>query len=169
MTLALQEHSALHPASTMASGIHRMYVVFFVVSGVVYVLVLAAMLFAAWRKRAAETQRAEETPDAGASRAVLLATSVTVAVLFTVLVYDLALGRTFGHRAEHNALTIVVTGHQWWWDVQYQDTVPQNIVHTANEIHIPVGHMVVLKVQSHDVIHSFWAPSLGVKQDLIPG
>ena len=57
----------------------------------------------------------------------------------------------------------------WWWDVQYEDTVAQNTVHTANELHIPVKRVVVLKVQSHDVIHSFWAPSLGVKKDLIPG
>jgi cytochrome c oxidase subunit 2 len=40
---------------------------------------------------------------------------------------------------------------------------------TANEIHIPVGRPVVLKVQSRDVIHSFWAPNLQGKRDLIPG
>ena len=40
---------------------------------------------------------------------------------------------------------------------------------TANEIHMPVGRPVVLKVTSRDVIHSFWVPNLHGKRDLIPG
>jgi cytochrome c oxidase subunit 2 len=40
---------------------------------------------------------------------------------------------------------------------------------TANEIHIPVGTPIRLSLESADVIHSFWVPSLAGKQDLIPG
>ena len=40
---------------------------------------------------------------------------------------------------------------------------------TANEIHIPVGEPVLIKLESSDVIHSFWVPSLTGKLDLIPG
>ena len=40
---------------------------------------------------------------------------------------------------------------------------------TANEIHVPAGKPVILKLNSADVIHSFWAPSLHGKKDLIPG
>ena len=40
---------------------------------------------------------------------------------------------------------------------------------TANEIHIPVGQDVRLELESADVIHSFWVPSLAGKQDLVPG
>ena len=46
---------------------------------------------------------------------------------------------------------------------------PSRRVTTANEIHIPLGRPVVLKVTSRDVIHSFWAPNLQGKRDLIPG
>jgi cytochrome c oxidase subunit II len=42
-------------------------------------------------------------------------------------------------------------------------------VQTANEIHVPIGRPVVFKMSSHDVIHSFWAPNLQGKRDLIPG
>jgi cytochrome c oxidase subunit 2 len=66
-------------------------------------------------------------------------------------------------------VTIAVTGHQWWWEIEYEDANPSRRVITANEIHIPVGRPIALKVSSHDVIHSFWAPNLQGKRDLIPG
>jgi len=62
-------------------------------------------------------------------------------------------------------LTIDVTGHDWWWEVHY----PDGQFTTANEIHVPVGREVELKLTSDDVIHSFWVPQLSGKMDLIPG
>jgi cytochrome c oxidase subunit 2 len=66
---------------------------------------------------------------------------------------------------DEDALTIEVIGHQWWWEVRY----PEQQLVTANEIHIPVGQPVTLKLTSADVIHSFWVPELHGKRDLIPG
>ncbi|HYD82403.1 MAG TPA: c-type cytochrome, partial [Opitutus sp.] len=43
------------------------------------------------------------------------------------------------------------------------------VVETANEIHVPVGRPVHLQLRSADVIHSFWVPRLHGKRDLIPG
>jgi cytochrome c oxidase subunit 2 len=64
---------------------------------------------------------------------------------------------------------VTIVGHQWWWEVRYPD---YGIV-TANEIHIPVSQgtslPVQLKLESVDVIHSFWVPQLSGKTDLIPG
>jgi cytochrome c oxidase subunit 2 len=68
-----------------------------------------------------------------------------------------------------NAVTIEVTGQQWWWQVRYLDPDPSKIFVTANEIHIPVGQPVTIKLRSTDVIHSFWVPNLVGKKDLIPG
>jgi cytochrome c oxidase subunit 2 len=62
-----------------------------------------------------------------------------------------------------------VSGHQWWWEIEYEEGIPARHVLTANELHIPIGRPVVLKVTSRDVIHSFWAPNLQGKRDLIPG
>lgn len=63
------------------------------------------------------------------------------------------------------ALTIAVTGHQFWWEVRY----PEHDVVTANELHIPVGQPVRIEAYSADVIHSFWVPQLHGKIDMIPG
>src|SRR5204863_1619820 len=78
-------------------------------------------------------------------------------------------GRTVASLQASSAISIAITGHQWWWEVQYEDAVPSRGVLTANEIHIPVNRPVVFKVTSRDVIHSFWVPNLQGKRDLIPG
>jgi cytochrome c oxidase subunit 2 len=63
------------------------------------------------------------------------------------------------------AMTIVVTGNQWFWDVRY----PGSGAVTANEIHIPTRTRVNTVLRSDDVIHSFWMPQLNRKADMIPG
>jgi cytochrome c oxidase subunit II len=63
------------------------------------------------------------------------------------------------------AVTVQLTGHQWWWQITY----PDQQVTTANEIHLPAGVPVQVSVTSEDVIHSFWVPQVTGKVDLIPG
>ena len=60
---------------------------------------------------------------------------------------------------------IVITGHQWWWEVHY---VKSGIT-TANEVHLPVGKRLLIQLRSADVIHDWWVPELGPKMDAIPG
>ncbi|HEX7128826.1 MAG TPA: cytochrome c oxidase subunit II [Rhodanobacteraceae bacterium] len=70
----------------------------------------------------------------------------------------------------HPQITLEITGHQWWWQVRYLEYgKPARTFETANEIHVPVGIPVRLKLMSADVIHSFWVPQLAGKTDTIPG
>ncbi|MCC6455635.1 MAG: cytochrome c oxidase subunit II [Caldilineaceae bacterium] len=62
-------------------------------------------------------------------------------------------------------VTINITGHRWWWEVQYPDAG----ITTANQLYVPVGQSVRIHLESDDVIHSFWVPQLHFKRDLIPG
>ena len=66
--------------------------------------------------------------------------------------------------------TVEITGHQWWWEVNYlgHDGPSRNFT-TANEIHIPTGQPIEVRLKTADVIHSFWVPALTGKTDLIPG
>lgn len=66
-------------------------------------------------------------------------------------------------------LTIEVTGQQWWWRVRYLGADPSQVFETANEIHIPAGQPVRVRLIGGDVIHSFWVPQLAGKTDTIPG
>lgn len=72
-----------------------------------------------------------------------------------------------GREDDPNALEIRVVGKQWWWEIHYPGTGDQ--VMTANEVHIPTGRTINFSLESADVIHSFWAPKLAGKQDLVPG
>ncbi|HEX9582270.1 MAG TPA: cytochrome c oxidase subunit II [Gemmatimonadales bacterium] len=72
--------------------------------------------------------------------------------------------RTDGTPAE-GALEVDVIGHQWWWEYRY----PEFGITTANELHVQQGRQVSLRLTSQDVIHSFWAPRLGGKRDVIAG
>ena len=60
---------------------------------------------------------------------------------------------------------LVVTGHQFWWQVDY----PNSGVITANEIHIPTGKPLSVRLESKDVLHEFWVPKLTRKMSNVPG
>jgi cytochrome c oxidase subunit 2 len=139
-------------------------------STAVFIAVLAALLVAVVR---GTRRRLEESstppPERTLTRSVGVAVCVTVVTLMALLVASVWTGRTVASLQASSAISIAITGHQWWWEVQYEDAVPSRRVLTANEIHIPTNRPVVLKVTSRDVIHSFWVPNLQGKRDLIPG
>src|SRR5205085_11840175 len=96
----------------------------------------------------------------------------TVLVLFALLFYDFFTGRAIYRLNESGIapLVIKITGHQWWWGVEYENEAePAKRWTTANEIHVPVGKPVKLELRSADVIHSFWVPNMHGKKDMIPG
>lgn len=67
------------------------------------------------------------------------------------------------------ALRVAVTGHLWWWAMQYDAESGAPAFATANELRVPVGRPVTLTLASEDVIHSYWVPALGGKVDMVPG
>ena len=66
-------------------------------------------------------------------------------------------------KAPAHALQVEVIGHQWWWEFRY----PEYGITTANELYLPVNRPVNFKLNTVDVLHSFWIPRLGGKRDLI--
>jgi len=164
-----QSHSVLNPSSPETRLIDRLWDAMYYVSIAVFVLVVLALLWGAFRRRAADPRSEDPARERSLTTAVAVATGVTSLILFGFLVYDVAVGRQLTNHAGQKALQIRVTGHQWWWELQYRDSIAKNWVTTANEMHIPAGRPVVLELRSTDVIHSFWPPSLAQKRDLIPG
>ena len=140
----------------------------YVTSAIVFVLVVAALFWAILRRRKPE-EPARERSERSIRTTVIVATAATAIILFVFLVLDLSVGRAITTNPGPEALQIRVTGHQWWWDIQYRDSLPQNWATTANEIHVPVGRPVLFELRSTDVIHSLWPPNLNGKRDLIPG
>ncbi len=66
-------------------------------------------------------------------------------------------------RVDPQALEIRVVGFQWGWRFEYPDGF------VSNTLYLPVNKQVVLKMESQDVLHSFWVPEFRVKHDVVPG
>jgi cytochrome c oxidase subunit II len=158
--------SALHPAGPQAASISSLWWLMFWTCGAVYVVVIGALLVAISRRR---TGARPAPSDGTLRRSVVVATGITVVILFGLLFASVATGRAVASLGASEALVIDITGNQWWWDVTYENPTPSLQVKTANELHIPVGRQIRIQLKSNDVIHSFWVPNLHGKMDLIPG
>ena len=161
--------SVLRPSSPSAHDVSKLFTFMTTVSVLVYVVVVGAMLYAAWRAHRSDATADSQT-SARLRSGVTAATIATTIILFAYLAYDFGVGRAAAAPVrDPGALRISLVGHQWWWEVHYRDTAPQRLVVTANEIHVPVGRPVLFSLSSTDVIHSFWIPNLTGKRDLVPG
>jgi cytochrome c oxidase subunit 2 len=115
-------------------------------------------------------------------------------LLSALLVYALAVGNTLADMSARGPLRFVldcissgarafapanpdldpvrieVIGRRWWWEVRYGGPgTGATGVPLANELRLPAGRPVELRLRSGDVIHSFWVPALAGKIDMIPG
>lgn len=115
--------------------------------------------------------RGEKRLSPGWARSLVLGGGV-VAPLLAVAAIS-ASGMIISSRTEGQTAmpgqTIRVVGERWWWRFQYLDGNGEIIATTANELHLPVGRRSRLHLISENVIHSFWAPNLQGKTDLVPG
>ena len=137
-------------------------------------LIIAVLLWQAVRRARANggaeaTRTAPVERGADGVRWIKVGLLLSAAPLLVTLVWTMvALAKVSGPPA-NPALTLDVTGHQWWWEVEYHGSGPSETFRTANEIHIPVGVPVLVRLHGADVIHSFWVPKLTGKTDTIPG
>jgi cytochrome c oxidase subunit 2 len=162
--------SALDPKGPQAKHLADLIWSFTGVCTAVWILTMIALLIALLRRRGerpdplAINDRSERRI-LGVIGGLAAATAATVIAL-TVLSY---VSQRKLYAQASSPLTLQVTGYQWWWNIRYEEARPDHRFTTANEIHIPAGQPVRLKLAASDVIHSFWVPSLMGKMDLIPG
>ena len=87
--------------------------------------------------------------------------AVILVVVFAATVWAM---RSVPIEAPEDALVVEIVGHQFFYDVRY----PDHGVSTRDELRIPTGRPIELRLTSTDVIHSFWVPELGGKLDMLP-
>jgi cytochrome c oxidase subunit 2 len=133
---------------------------------------VVGLLLLSWRRagrRGLGADTAGEKPGERAGWYVVVGAGIVLpmVVLSTLFVVsDLFVIRTTqAPAATSTKRTVLVIGHQWWWEVRY----PGTSAVAANEIHIPVRTSVRLELRTDDVVHSFWVPQLNRKIDAIPG
>jgi cytochrome c oxidase subunit 2 len=132
---------------------------------VVFVLVIGLLVYfiARYRRRGPASM-----PDQvhGNTRLEILWTlaPVLIVAILAVPTVQLIVSRADPPRDRGEVLEVTVIGHQWWWEFVY----PSLNITTANDFHIPTERPINMNLTARDVIHSFWVPALGGKQDAIP-
>ncbi|MBW3535426.1 MAG: cytochrome c oxidase subunit II [Gemmatimonadetes bacterium] len=154
--------SALTTASATAERIAHLWWWMAAGAAVLWVLVVGLATYAVLVRPGKHGERASRLLIVGGG-AVL-----PTVVLTGLLIYGLAFIPELLEPGPEDGLRIEVVGEQWWWRVRYV-TPDGSVVEAANEVRLPVGRRVELRLSSPDVIHSFWIPSLGGKMDMIPG
>ena len=183
----------LEPQGPISRSIDSLSDPIFLIAGIVFVIIFGATAIIWWKFR--DDHRPDEFPHQlhGHFRAEIgwtIGPAVLMAVIavFTLLSHfelnsedrtDIVVS-VDGERTSWDP-EIVVVGQQWWWEFRYyfdgldgldlsdaRHLPPADIV-AANQLVIPTGSEIGLKITSRDVIHSYWIPALNGKRDAVPG
>jgi len=157
--------SALAPYGAPAMHVEHLIVAIVALCTAIWVAVMLVLGGALWRRRQPVETEIRQSHLASAVSAAVAATVILIAGMTIASFYTT---RSIG-LPQRGSITITVRAQQWWWQVFYASSATTRGFQTANEIHIPVGQDVHVQLESADVIHSFWVPSLAGKQDLVPG
>jgi cytochrome c oxidase subunit 2 len=163
--------SVLDPQGPHAQQIANLFWVFVGVCAVIWLAVCAVLVIGVARRRTGQRGPLDLVParerTIGHLVLALAAGTAVVVIAFTLLSYFAQ--RDLWAAPGSHRMTLRVAGHQWWWEVLYEDEQPARSFLTANEIHIPVNTPVRVLLETRDVIHSFWIPTLAGKMDQISG
>jgi cytochrome c oxidase subunit 2 len=129
---------------------------------IVFVFVEALLIFTIVKYRRREGQRAPEHVHGNTTLEITWTVIPALILVFIAVPTVRTIFKTQA-KAKPDALQVEVIGHQWWWEFRY----PEYGITTANELYLPIGRTVNFKLQTQDVLHSFWIPQLGGKRDLI--
>jgi cytochrome c oxidase subunit II len=143
-----------------------------IISLVVIAVIALLLVGAIWRRPGLAWAAGEKTaigPSEGGLSWLWIGVGVTALVLLITVVWTVVVLAKVVAPANRPQVTIEITGKQWYWQAKYDSPDPARVFVTANEIHIPVGEPVRIRLIGGDVIHSFWVPQLSGKMDAIPG
>ncbi|MFB4211001.1 cytochrome c oxidase subunit II [Shouchella sp. JSM 1781072] len=160
--------TALDPKGEAAQWIYDNMVLSLIIMTFVSVVVFAIFFIIVVKFRRKEGD--DELPEQVHGNTAMEITWTVIPVLLLIILFIPTVTGTFEFHvdadpAEHeDAVYINVTGHQYWWQFDYEEGFT-----AGQEVYIPVGERVVFELNAEDVIHSFWVPALGGKIDNIPG
>ena len=175
------------PASKVASDVYHLHNLILLVCLGIFIVVFGAMFYSMFAHRKSKGHKAANFHE-----------NTTVEVVWTVVPFVILMGMAYPAAkvvidmkdTSSPDMTIKVTGYQWKWGYDYlQDgisfysmlTTPRDqidnlapkgenyLLEVDNPVVVPIGKRVRLLITANDVIHSWWVPALGAKQDAIPG
>jgi cytochrome c oxidase subunit 2 len=165
--------TTLKPKGPKAETINDLINPVFMVAGVVFVFILGGALFVALKFKARDDEDYDEFPEQvhGNFKMEIGWTIAPAVILAVIGAFTVATILDLAKKPEPDTMHVEVYGQQWWWEYRYDtngDGKFDDIV-TANDLVIPTGQDIALRIRSRDVIHSWWAPALNGKKDAVPG
>jgi cytochrome c oxidase subunit 2 len=154
--------------STFAGPIDGLFIAILIITGIAFVLVELGLVWFAFRYRARPARRAFYTH--GNTRAEVIWTAIPAVTM-------VALGLISNHywveikgrnSVPPNAYPIGVHAKQFEWQMTYAGPDGKSFT-VRNQLHVPVGRPIVVRLSAEDVIHSFYVPQFRVRQDVVPG
>ena len=177
--------------SPNANQIDSLYKIILYMAAVVFVIVEGALVYSVYRFRAKKNRvaaqihgntRLEVSWTVAAALILVVLTVVTFVKLPSIINPPnststgafLSAALTAPSPPNGKKLTICVQGRQYIWRYTYGNGCLNNafagkLPYSYQEMYVPASTTVVLDIQSFDVIHSWWVPSLGGKVDAVPG
>jgi cytochrome c oxidase subunit 2 len=181
----------LRPAgSKLAADIHELHEYVMVLCTLIFVGVFGFMFYACWKHRKAAGHKAEQFHE---NTTVEIAWTVIPALILIVIAWPTTRVVVAQKDTSNPDLTIKVTGYQWKWGYDYVKGEGEGIsfvstlatpraqienqekkgehylLEVDNELVVPIGKKIRILTTAADVVHSWWVPSFGAKQDAIPG
>jgi cytochrome c oxidase subunit 2 len=128
----------------------------------IFAIVAAVIVYSVWKFRAPPDDDGDGPPIHGHT-GIEIAWTAIPALLVIVIGVASAIVLARNDRASAGALRVQVTAQQFVWSFEYPNGV------TTGTLRLPNGEDAILELQARDVIHSFWVPQFGQKQDAVPG
>ncbi|MGH7561669.1 MAG: cytochrome c oxidase subunit II [Gemmatimonadales bacterium] len=156
--------TTLDPRGDFARLVDKLFTTTVIWAVVVFVLVEGALLLAIWKFRG-RPDDPEPKQVHGNTVLEIIWTAIPAFILVMIAIPTVkTIFRTSDYATGEDVVQIEVVGHQWWWEFRYTDLG----VVTANDMVVPVGRTVNLRMTTVDVLHSFWVPQFSAKRDVFP-
>lgn len=175
------------PESPVAQQIYHLHTLILWVCLGIFVVVFGAMFYSIFKHRKSAGHQAAHFHE-----------NTTVEIIWTIIPFFILIGMAYPATKTVLAMkdtsdpdmSIKVTGYQWKWEYEYMDTGikffsalatpreqidnqsakdPHYLLEVDHPLVVPTGKKIRVLVTANDVIHSWWVPAFGVKQDAIPG
>ena len=178
------------PASIVAQDIYDLHMLMMGIIVVIFVAVFAVMFYSVFAHRRSKGHQAAQFHE---NTTVELVWTIVPLIILILMAWPATRTLLLLRDTSNPDITIKVTGYQWKWGYDYlggegegisfvsalatsrdqiQGTVPKGehyLLEVDNPLVVPLGKKIRILATGSDVIHSWWVPALGIKQDAIPG
>ena len=178
------------PASKLAEDIDTLHQIVMWLIIAIFIVVFGAMFYACYAHRKSKGHKAEQFHE---NTAVELVWTVVPAIILVAIAWPATKVLIAQKDTSAPDITVKVTGYQWKWGYDYVKGEGEGIsflstlatpraqiegrepkgenylLEVDNELVVPIGKKVRVITTAADVVHSWWVPAFGAKQDAIPG